>query len=75
MGRYDVFVYFIEFCTEWPAALSDDDQCKQHFPIELKSMDYVFAGPSIRNPEARVVTLQVSETACSFRLSKPQQDA
>ncbi|XP_040197617.1 28S ribosomal protein S35, mitochondrial [Rana temporaria] len=49
------------FCsaTEWPAALSDDDQCKQHFPIELKSMDYVFAGPSIRNPEARVVTLQI----------------
>lgn len=48
-----------EFCTEWPAALSDDDQCKQHFPIELKSMDYVFAGPSIRNPKARVVTLQI----------------
>ncbi|XP_018431932.1 PREDICTED: 28S ribosomal protein S35, mitochondrial [Nanorana parkeri] len=48
-----------EFCTEWPAALSDDDQCKQHFPLELQSVDFVFAGPSIRNPKARVVTLQI----------------
>ncbi|CAI9573701.1 unnamed protein product [Staurois parvus] len=48
-----------EFCNEWPAVLSDDDQCNQHFPIELSSVDYVFAGPSIHNPKARVVTLQI----------------
>ncbi|XP_068133745.1 small ribosomal subunit protein mS35 [Hyperolius riggenbachi] len=48
-----------EFCTEWPAALTDDEQCWQHFPLQLQSVDYVFAGPSVRNPKARVVTLQV----------------
>ncbi|KAM5171122.1 small ribosomal subunit protein mS35 [Mantella aurantiaca] len=48
-----------EFCTEWPAALSDDDQCNLHFPLELQSVDYVFSGSSVRNPKARVVTLQI----------------
>ncbi|KAM3927058.1 small ribosomal subunit protein mS35 [Leptodactylus fuscus] len=48
-----------EFCTPWPAALTSDDLCSQHFPIELQSVDYVSAGPSLRNPKARAVTLQV----------------
>ncbi|XP_056373825.1 28S ribosomal protein S35, mitochondrial [Hyla sarda] len=48
-----------EFCTPWPTALASDDYCTQHFPIQLQSVDYVFAGPSLRNPKARVVTLQV----------------
>ncbi|KAM9312613.1 small ribosomal subunit protein mS35 [Gastrophryne carolinensis] len=48
-----------EFCTDWPAALSDDEQCRQHFPIQLQCVDYVFAGPSVRNPKARVVTMQL----------------
>ncbi|XP_072256205.1 small ribosomal subunit protein mS35 [Pyxicephalus adspersus] len=48
-----------DFCSAWPAALSDDDKCNQHFPLELTSVDYVFAGPSIRNPKARIVTLQI----------------
>ncbi|XP_063785235.1 small ribosomal subunit protein mS35 [Pseudophryne corroboree] len=48
-----------EFCTEWPAALTSDDATTHHFPIELQSVDYVFAGPSLRHPDSRVVTLQV----------------
>ncbi|XP_069821664.1 small ribosomal subunit protein mS35 isoform X2 [Dendropsophus ebraccatus] len=48
-----------EFCTPWPAALPSEDYCTQHFPIQLQSVDYMFAGTSLRNPKARAVTLQV----------------
>ncbi|XP_027968998.1 28S ribosomal protein S35, mitochondrial [Eumetopias jubatus] len=48
-----------DFCTEWPAALDSDEKCERHFPIEIDTTDYVSAGPSIRNPKARVVTLRV----------------
>ncbi|XP_075066656.1 small ribosomal subunit protein mS35 [Mixophyes fleayi] len=48
-----------EFCTEWPAALTSDELTTRHFPIVLQSVDYVFAGPSLRQPNARGVTLQV----------------
>ncbi|KFO04588.1 hypothetical protein N312_13517, partial [Balearica regulorum gibbericeps] len=48
-----------DFCTEWPSALDSDEKCEQHFPIEIETVDYVSAGTSIRNPEARVVTLRV----------------
>ncbi|XP_058937553.1 small ribosomal subunit protein mS35 isoform X1 [Kogia breviceps] len=48
-----------DFCTEWPAALDSDEKCRKHFPIEIDTAGYVSAGPSIRNPKARVVTLRV----------------
>ncbi|KAL8194494.1 UNVERIFIED_CONTAM: 28S ribosomal protein S35, mitochondrial [Gekko kuhli] len=48
-----------DFCTEWPAVLNNDEKCMQHFPIETETTDYVSAGPSVRNPKARVVTLRV----------------
>uniref|UniRef100_A0A8C8RFW9 Mitochondrial ribosomal protein S35 n=1 Tax=Pelusios castaneus TaxID=367368 RepID=A0A8C8RFW9_9SAUR len=48
-----------DFCTDWPAALDNDEKCEQHFPIEIETIDYVSAGPSVRNPKARVVTLRV----------------
>ncbi|XP_019399795.1 PREDICTED: 28S ribosomal protein S35, mitochondrial [Crocodylus porosus] len=48
-----------DFCTEWPTALDSDEKCEQHFPVETDTVDYVSAGPSIRNPKARVVTLRV----------------
>ncbi|XP_061430687.1 small ribosomal subunit protein mS35 [Lethenteron reissneri] len=48
-----------EFCTEWPAGLDSDEKCEEYFPLEVKSTDYVSAGPSIRNANARVVTLSV----------------
>ncbi|XP_073506451.1 small ribosomal subunit protein mS35 [Phyllobates terribilis] len=55
-----------EFCTAWPAALTTDDSCSRHFPIQLQYMDYLSAGPSLRNPEARAVTLQVK--LCTLNL-------
>ncbi|XP_078076049.1 small ribosomal subunit protein mS35 [Mustelus asterias] len=48
-----------EFCTEWPTALDSDGKCEHHFPIEIKTTDYVAAGPSVRNPKARVISLTV----------------
>ncbi|XP_054856710.1 28S ribosomal protein S35, mitochondrial [Eublepharis macularius] len=48
-----------DFCTEWPAALDNDEKCIQDFPIGIETTDYVSAGPSVRNPKARVVTLTV----------------
>uniref|UniRef100_A0A8D0DN81 Mitochondrial ribosomal protein S35 n=1 Tax=Salvator merianae TaxID=96440 RepID=A0A8D0DN81_SALMN len=48
-----------DFCTEWPPVLNSDEKCMQHFPIEVDTTDYISAGPSIRNPKARVVTLTV----------------
>ncbi|XP_072408212.1 small ribosomal subunit protein mS35 [Chiloscyllium punctatum] len=48
-----------EFCTEWPAMLVSDEKCKHHFPIEIKTTDYVAAGPSVHNSNARVVTMTV----------------
>lgn len=48
------------FCTEWPAALDTDAKCDEHFPIKVESTDYVFAGPSLRHPSARIVCLKVS---------------
>ncbi|XP_015456322.3 28S ribosomal protein S35, mitochondrial isoform X1 [Astyanax mexicanus] len=47
------------FCTEWPAALDSDEKCEKHFPIQVQKKDYVFAGPSLRHPDARIVTLTV----------------
>ncbi|TNN49855.1 28S ribosomal protein S35, mitochondrial [Liparis tanakae] len=47
------------FCTEWPSALDTDATCDEHFPIKVDGTDYVSAGPSVRNPSARVVHLRV----------------
>lgn len=55
------------FCTEWPSALDTDAKCDEHFPIKVESTDYVSAGPSVRNPSARVVSLKVSMFACSIK--------
>uniref|UniRef100_H3AA17 Mitochondrial ribosomal protein S35 n=1 Tax=Latimeria chalumnae TaxID=7897 RepID=H3AA17_LATCH len=49
-----------DFCTDWPVALDTDEKCEKYFPIEIQSTDYLSAGPSLRNPKARVVTLSVS---------------
>ncbi|XP_037624047.1 28S ribosomal protein S35, mitochondrial [Sebastes umbrosus] len=47
------------FCTEWPSALDTDAKCDERFPVKVESTDYVSAGPSVRNPSARVVQLRV----------------
>ncbi|XP_051545967.1 28S ribosomal protein S35, mitochondrial-like [Myxocyprinus asiaticus] len=47
------------FCMEWPSALDSKEKCKEHFPIQVQSKEFVSAGPSLRNPDARIVTLKV----------------
>uniref|UniRef100_A0A673X9S0 Mitochondrial ribosomal protein S35 n=1 Tax=Salmo trutta TaxID=8032 RepID=A0A673X9S0_SALTR len=47
------------FCTEWPSALDTDAKYDEHFPVKVKSKDYVSAGTSLRNPSARIVHLRV----------------
>ncbi|KAI5100271.1 28S ribosomal protein S35, mitochondrial precursor, partial [Silurus meridionalis] len=48
-----------QFCTEWPAALDSEAKCMDHFPIQIQTKDYVSSGPSLRNPDTRIVTLTV----------------
>ncbi|XP_025099402.1 28S ribosomal protein S35, mitochondrial-like [Pomacea canaliculata] len=48
-----------EFCTEWPKGLETDENCRKHFPVEVESSDYIFSGPSIRDPRARTVTVKI----------------
>ncbi|RXN02720.1 28S ribosomal mitochondrial [Labeo rohita] len=48
-----------QFCTEWPSALDSDEKCMKHFPIQVQSKESVSAGLSLRNPDARIVTLKV----------------
>ncbi|KAL8621928.1 hypothetical protein ACOMHN_046132 [Nucella lapillus] len=48
-----------ELCTEWPAGLEGEEDCQRHFPVEVESSDYVFSGPSIRDPRARTVTVKL----------------
>ncbi|XP_077066074.1 small ribosomal subunit protein mS35 [Siphateles boraxobius] len=47
------------FCTEWPSALDSDEKCMKHFPIQVQNREFVSAGLSLRNPDARIVTLKV----------------
>ncbi|CAL8359183.1 unnamed protein product [Lota lota] len=47
------------FCTEWPSGLDSEADHDKHLPIRIESTDYVSAGPSVRNPAARVVHLRV----------------
>lgn len=48
-----------QFCTEWPSALDSDEKCMKRFPIQVQSKEFVSAGLSLRNPDARIVTLKV----------------
>lgn len=61
----------VAFCTEWPSALDTDGKCDEHFPIKIESTDYVSAGPSVRNPSARIVHLKVSFQDRSEKVPTP----
>ncbi|XP_028664040.1 28S ribosomal protein S35, mitochondrial [Erpetoichthys calabaricus] len=47
------------FCTTWPDVLDSDSKFQKHFPIQVESKNFVSSGPSLRNPNARIVTLFV----------------
>ncbi|XP_065339321.1 small ribosomal subunit protein mS35 [Cloeon dipterum] len=47
------------FCTPWPSKLTNEDACDKYFPVQTTTCDYLHSSPSIRDPLARIVTLQV----------------
>ncbi|XP_020295708.1 28S ribosomal protein S35, mitochondrial isoform X3 [Pseudomyrmex gracilis] len=48
-----------QFCTKWPITLDTEEKCREHFPLEIIISDYCYASPTIRDPLARIVSLQV----------------
>ncbi|XP_014477826.1 PREDICTED: 28S ribosomal protein S35, mitochondrial [Dinoponera quadriceps] len=48
-----------QFCTEWPVALDTDEKCTEHFPVAITTSDYCYSSPTIRDPLARIVSLQI----------------
>ncbi|WAR08926.1 RT35-like protein [Mya arenaria] len=56
------------FCTPWPEELKSEASMKEHFHLEVISSDFCFAGPSVRDPRARVVTFKVPNEATELRL-------
>ncbi|XP_023648913.1 small ribosomal subunit protein mS35 [Paramormyrops kingsleyae] len=57
-----------QFCTEWPSTLDSDVRCEEHFPIQMETKDFVFAGPSLRSPASRVVRLKVKLSCLNLDL-------
>ncbi len=51
---------FAGLCTEWPKSLESEENVRKHFPLEFASCDYLHSSPSIRDANARIVTLRVS---------------
>ncbi|XP_052809888.1 28S ribosomal protein S35, mitochondrial-like [Mya arenaria] len=49
-----------KFCTPWPEELKSEASMKEHFHLEVISSDFCFAGPSVRDPRARVVTFKLN---------------
>jgi small subunit ribosomal protein S35 len=52
-----------QFCTQWPKGLETDEKCDKHFPIEIKTQDFVFSNTSIRWADYRIVDLKVKLSA------------
>ncbi|EZA60475.1 hypothetical protein DMN91_010933 [Ooceraea biroi] len=48
-----------QFCTKWPAALNSEEKYAKHFPVEIITSDYCYSSPSIKDPLARIVSLQI----------------
>ena len=57
-----------KFCTQWPKGLETDQKCDKHFPLQIKTQDFVFSGPSIRWPDYRIVelTLKMSDLPLDY---------
>lgn len=61
-----------QFCTEWPIGLETEEKCTKHFPVEIISSDYCYSSPTIREPLARIVNLQIKLS--SLRLDTHAKD-
>ncbi|XP_043287143.1 28S ribosomal protein S35, mitochondrial [Venturia canescens] len=55
-----------QFCTQWPVGLETEEKCRKHFPLEVITSDYCYAGPSIRDPLARIVSIRVKLSSLSL---------
>ncbi|XP_065362588.1 small ribosomal subunit protein mS35 [Calliphora vicina] len=55
-----------KFCTPWPKGLETEEKWKRHFPVDVVSTDYCQAIPTIRNPDARLVTLTLKLSELQF---------
>lgn len=49
----------LKFCNPWPDGLETDEQIRSYFPVIKITRDYVHASPTIREPRARIVDLQI----------------
>lgn len=48
-----------QFCTKWPTTLEAEEEYTKYFPVEIITSDYCYSSPIIRDPLARIVSLQV----------------
>ncbi|KAH8345929.1 hypothetical protein KR067_009507 [Drosophila pandora] len=55
-----------KFCTPWPKGLETEAKWQRHFPVEVITTDYLQALPTIRNPEARRVTVSLKLSDLKF---------
>uniref|UniRef100_A0A1B0GJ66 Small ribosomal subunit protein mS35 mitochondrial conserved domain-containing protein n=1 Tax=Lutzomyia longipalpis TaxID=7200 RepID=A0A1B0GJ66_LUTLO len=49
-----------KFCTPWPEQLQTEKDIEEHFPVKVITSDYCHALPTIRNPLARIVSIQLN---------------
>lgn len=49
-----------KFCTPFPKQLDSKEMCEKHFPLTVITNDYLHSAPTVRDPLARIVTIQVS---------------
>lgn len=55
-----------KFCTQWPKGLETDEKCEKYFPLKVIHTDYCQAIPTIRNNEARRVTVTLPLSKLKF---------
>lgn len=55
-----------KFCTAWPKGLETEEKWRPLFPLNIISTDYCHALPTIRNIEARRVTLSLKLSDLEF---------
>lgn len=62
---FSLFLFFSP--SQWPIGLETEEKIEKHFPVEIITADYCHASPTIRDPRARIVTVQ-------FKLSRLELD-
>lgn len=49
-----------KFCNDWPEGLETEKDIREHFPVTYITQDFIQCGPTIRNPKARIVKLDIN---------------